>query len=298
MASSPMLEGVLIPIVTPLAPDGSVDGQALERLCHGYLDEGVRGIVALGTTGEPATLRPEERRRVVEICATACRERGAPCVVGPGSNDTAATIGEVQRLAEVAGVVAALCVVPYYTLPGQAGVVAHFEAVAEASPIPIVLYNIPFRTAQPLEPDSLLHLAAHPNVIGVKQSLPLDVGALRVLAETPADFAVLCGDDAFLLPSTLLGGAGAITALAHVCTARVVAMIDAARNGKVEEGRRHHEALLPVVTACASEPGPVILKAVLHAQGRITSPGVRLPYVPAAPASLEAALRAIEAAGG
>lgn len=296
MASSPALEGVFVPVVTPLAPDGHVDAAALERLCNGLLDDGVRGIVALGTTGEFATLRPDERQRVVEICATACRERGAPCVVGPGSNDTAATIASLQRLAETPGVTAALCVVPYYTLPGQAGVVAHFEALAEASPLPIVLYNIPFRTAQPLEADSLLHLAGHPNVIGVKQSLPLDVGALRVLAEAPSDFSVLCGDDAFLLASTLLGGAGAVTALAHVCTARVVAMVEAARAGKVEEGRRAHEALLPVVRTLLSEPGPVILKAVLHAQGRLASPGVRLPYVPAAPASVDAALRAIEAA--
>jgi 4-hydroxy-tetrahydrodipicolinate synthase len=298
VAKPPLLEGVLLPIVTPLSPEGSLDEDGLEQLCQAYLDEGVTGIVALGTTGEPSTLRPEERQRVIEICARACRERRAPCIVGPGSNDTAQTITEVQHLAEVDGVVAALCVVPYYSLPGQAGVVAHFEALAEASPVPIIVYNIPSRTAQPIEAESLLRLARHPNVIGVKQSLPLDLAALRVLAEAPSDFAVLCGEDAFLLPSTLLGGAGAITALAHVCTRTVVALISAARAGRLEEARRCHETLLPIVTAFSREPGPVIIKAVLHAKGHIASASVRLPYLPAARPNLEAALKAIEAAGG
>lgn len=292
----PALRGVYLPIVTPLAADGSVDLAALGRLGHHYLEAGVAGLVALGTTGEPATLSAVERQQVVETCGAVCAERDAALLVGPGSNDTAGTVAAVQELAKTEGVSGALCVVPYYTRPGQAGIVAHFRAVADASPVPVVLYNIPSRTGQALEPDGLLTLAAHPNVIGVKQSVPLDGPTLRLLAEKPADFSVLCGEDAYVFPMTLLGGSGAIAAAAHVCTTRIVAMVTAALDGRLEEGRAHHRALLPVFEAMFAEPSPTLFKAVLHRQGLIATPAVRLPLVAPSTAGVEAALRAISAA--
>lgn len=298
MAARTSLDGVLLPVITPLSDDGSLDGGALEGLCHHYLDAGLTGIVALGTTGEFATLEPDERRRVVEICAGACRQRGAPLLVGPGSNDTATTIASLRALAEVDGVTAALCLVPYFLRPGEAGAVAHFEALAASSPLPIVVYNFPARTAQPLGTDALLRLAKTPGIVGVKQSLPLDADGLRLLAEAPGGFAVHCGDDAFLFPATLLGASGGISALAHVCTSRVLAMVEAGSAGKVEDGRAHHEALLPVNAALLAEAPPTLFKGVLHAQGRIRSPRVRLPLLPASPAAVDAALAAIDAAGG
>ena len=291
------LRGVYLPLVTPFSASGEVDLDSLERIAHHFLDAGLAGIVALGTTGEPATLTASERERVVEVCSKVCGARGAQLIVGPGTNNTAATIADVERLADVDGVTAALCVVPYYTRPGQAGIVAHFTAVADASPVPVILYNIPYRTGEALDPDGLLRLAEHPNIVGVKQSVGLEIAALRILAESPPDFAVLCGEDPFLFPTALLGGAGAIAASAHLCTRRIVAMVDAGLDGRVEEGRAHHAALLPVIAAAFAEPSPTVIKGVLHRQGLIASAGVRLPLVPASTAAVDAAMAAVAAAG-
>jgi len=296
--STPALRGVYVPLVTPYAADGSVDLEALERLAVRVLDAGVAGLVPLGTTGEAPLLEPDEKRAVVDVCARVGQARGAHVIVGSGTNSTRSTIRAVEALAGT-GATAALCVVPYYVRPSQAGIIAHFEAVAAASPVPIVLYNIPSRTGQPLEPDSLLRLANTANVVGVKQSVgAVDVGTLRVLAEAPADFAVLGGDDPILFPLVLLGGAGAVAASAHVCTRRYVEMIECGLAGKVDEGRTHHEALLPVARACFAEPNPAVFKGVLAAQGLIATPDVRAPLANASPAAIEGALEAITAAGG
>jgi 4-hydroxy-tetrahydrodipicolinate synthase len=153
------------------------------------------------------------------------------------------------------------------------------------------------RTGRVLEVAGMLELAAHPNVAGVKQAVDgIDLATLEILAGAPADFAVLAGDDPYLLPTVLLGGAGTICASAHVCTERFVQLIECGLAGKVDEGRAHHEALLPVVEACFAEPNPSVFKAVLHAQGKIPTPDLRLPLMPASPASRDAALAAIAAA--
>jgi 4-hydroxy-tetrahydrodipicolinate synthase len=296
--AEPLLRGVYVPLITPFATDGSVALDALERLASEYLDAGAAGLVPLGTTGESPFLDADEKRAVTDVCARVTSERGAHLIVGAGTNSTQATVDAVRALADVPGTKAALCVVPYYVRPSQAGIVAHFVEVAAASPVPVVIYNIPVRTGRLLEPDGLLELAAHSNVTGVKQAVGgIDEGTLRVLAETPDDFAVLGGDDPFLFPTVLLGGAGTICASAHVCTERFVAMIECGLAGKVDEGRAHHEALLPVVAACFAEPNPAVFKAVLHAQGRIPTPDVRLPLLNSSPASLDRALAAIAAAG-
>jgi 4-hydroxy-tetrahydrodipicolinate synthase len=296
--STPALRGVYIPLITPYAADGAVDLEAVERLAVRALDAGVAGLVPLGTTGETPLLEPDEKHAIVDVCGRVARARGAHVIVGAGTNSTRSTVSAVAALAG-SGATAALCVVPYYLRPSQAGIIAHFEAVADASPVPIVIYNIPSRTGQPLEPDSLLRLANTANIVGVKQSVgAVDVGTLRVLAEAPGDFAVLGGDDPILFPLVLLGGAGAVAASAHVCTRRYVEMIECALAGKVDEGRTHHEALLPVARACFAEPNPAVFKGVLAAQGLIATPDVRAPFTNASPAAVEAALEAITAAGG
>lgn len=293
------LRGVYIPLITPFASDGSVALDALEQLARRYLDAGVAGLVPLGTTGETPLLEPDEQRAVLDVCAAACRAHGAHLIVGAGTNSTRATIAATEALGDVEGVTAALCVVPYYLRPSQAGIVAHFEAVAAASPVPLVLYNIPSRTGRVLEPDGLLRLANHPNVIGLKQSAGgLDDASLAVLADAPPGFAVLSGDDAFLFPLVLLGGAGAVAASAHVCTRRWVEMTECALAGKVDEGRAHHEALLPVVSAGFAEPNPAVFKGVLAVQGLIPTPDLRLPLTNASPGAVERALEAVTAAGG
>jgi 4-hydroxy-tetrahydrodipicolinate synthase len=295
--ADPLLRGVYVPLITPFAADGSVALDAFERLCVEVLDAGVAGLVPLGTTGESPFLDADEKHAVIDVAARVGRERGAHVIVGAGTNNTAATVAAVEALGDVEGVTATLCVVPYYVRPSQAGIVAHFKEIAKHSPVPVVIYNIPGRTGRLLEPDGLLELANTPNIIGVKNSIAaLDDGALRVLAEAPGDFAVLAGDDYLVFPFVLTGGRGAICASAHLCTDRWVAMTECALAGKVDEGRAHHEALLPVVAACFAEPNPAVFKAVLHAQGRIPTPDVRLPLVNASDGARDKALALVEAA--
>lgn len=290
--------GTYVPIITPFDAAGEVAGDAIERLAHEYLDAGCRGIVALGTTGESTALDASERRAVIDACARVCLARDAQLIVGAGTNSTATTVAAVEELRDVPALAGALVVVPYYVRPSEAGIVAHFRTVADASPVPLVLYNIAIRTGRNLSAAGVLDVAGHPNVAAVKQAATgLDLDTLRLLAGAPDDFAVLGGEDPFLLPLTLMGGSGAICASAHVCTERFVAMIECGLAGKVDEGRRHAEALLDVVGALFAEPNPAVFKAVLHAQGRIPTPDVRAPLTPASPASLERALAAVEAAG-
>jgi 4-hydroxy-tetrahydrodipicolinate synthase len=297
VTASRLLEGVYVALVTPFADDGSVALAAVERLSHESLEAGCAGIVALGTTGEAPALDAAEQRDVIETCARVCAEHDAQLIVGAGSNSTAKTIAAVEALAGTPGVAATLIVVPYYVRPSAAGVVAHLGAVADASPVPVVVYNIPVRTGRNLGPAGMLELAQHPNIVGLKQAVgALDTETLEILAGAPRDFSVLGGDDAFFLPTVLMGGAGAISAAAHLCTERFVAMVDCGLAGKVDDGRAHAEALLPVVTAGFAEPNPAVFKGVLHAQGRIPTPDVRLPLVNASAGSVQTALAATEAA--
>jgi 4-hydroxy-tetrahydrodipicolinate synthase len=292
------LRGVWVPLITPFAADGSVDVAAIERLCTDYLDAGVAGIVALGTTGEPAALDESEKHSVVDACARVCARRGAPLIIGTGTNNTATTIAATQAVAGVPALVAALVVVPYYVRPSEAGIVEHFRAVAVASPIPIVMYNIPYRTGRGLGSAALLELASTNNIVGVKQAVgAIDADTLAVLRSAPRGFHVLGGEDPFLYPMVLMGAFGGVTASAHVCTARFVEMVECGLAGKVDDGRAHAEALLPVVQAGFVEPNPAVFKGVLHAQGRIASPALRMPMTAASPASVEACLAAIERSG-
>ena len=294
--SSRFLEGVYVPLITPFAADGSVALDSVEQLCHDYLEAGSAGIVALGTTGESSALDAAEQRSVIDACARVCAERDAQLIVGAGTNSTAKTVAAVEALAGTPALAAALIVVPYYVRPSEAGIIAHYEAVAAASPVPVVVYNIPVRTGRTLGPAGMLHLARHENIAGVKQAVgALDPDTLEILAGAPDDFSVLGGDDPFLLPTVLMGGAGAICASAHVCTERFVAMIDCGLAGKVDDGRAHAEALLPVVQACFAEPNPAVFKGVLHAQGRIPTADVRLPLVAASSAAVAAAVSAVDA---
>jgi 4-hydroxy-tetrahydrodipicolinate synthase len=292
-----LLEGIYVPLITPFAADGSVALDAIERLCHESLDAGCAGIVALGTTGESSALDAAEQRAVIDACARVCVEHDAQLVVGAGTNNTAKTVAAVEALAGTPALIATLIVVPYYVRPSEAGIVAHFRAVADASPVPVVVYNIPVRTGRNLGPAGLLELARHPNVTGVKQAVgALDTDTLEILAAAPREFSLLGGDDPFLLPTVLMGGAGAICASAHVCTERFVAMFECGLAGKVDDGRAHAEALLPVVQSCFAEPNPAVFKGVLHAQGRIPTADVRLPLVAASAGAVESAMAAVAGA--
>ena len=186
------------------------------------------------------------------------------------------------------GARASLAVVPYYVRPSEVAVVRHFQVVAERSPVPLIVYNIPYRTGRGLGAEALLELAATENVAGVKQAVGgIDADTLAVLAASAGRFAMLGGDDAFLFPLVLMGATGAIAASSHLCTRRFVEMIACGRSGAVAEGRVHAEALLPLVRALFAEPSPAVLKAALHLEGRIPTPDVRMPMSPASPEAVE-----------
>ena len=286
------VRGLHVPLVTPFDAAGAVDLGALERLAEDVLDAGADGLVALATTAEASSLDDRERDAVVSVCARVAVDRGAALIVGAGTNDTRTTIARHEALAAVEGVTASLAVVPYYVRPSEAAIVAHFQAVAARSPVALVLYNIPYRTGRGLGAQALLELARTDGIVGLKQAVgALDADTLELLAQAPGDFAVLCGDDAFLLPLLLMGGGGAIAASAHLCTERFAGLIAAAQDGRLAEARTHAEALLPLILALFAEPSPAVLKAMLHDAGRIATPDVRMPLAPASPAALERARR-------
>jgi 4-hydroxy-tetrahydrodipicolinate synthase len=295
MESSFRPERLLVPVVTPFDERGDVDEQALERHCEEILAAGATGIVAVATTAEATALDEDERERAIAACARVCVDRAAVLVVGAGTSNHQETLARHAALAHVAGVHASLAVVPYYVRPSEAAIVAHFQAVAARSPVPLIVYNIPYRTARGLGARALLELADTDNIVGVKQAVGgIDTDTLQVLAEAPATFSVLGGDDAFLLPLVLMGGAGAIAASANVATEYYAAMIDAGLAGDVSAARPMAEALLPVTLALFAEPSPAVIKAVLHAEGKLASARVRMPL---ADASVQARERALTALG-
>lgn len=297
MSDAFRLRGVYLPVITPFAADGSVALDAVTSLCNEFLDAGATGIVPLGTTGESSALTADEQRAVADACSAVCVERGAQLIVGVGTNSTRTTLANVEAFANVPGLSGYLVVVPYYVRPSEAGIVAHFEAVADASPVPIVLYNVAFRTGRNLSAAGVIEAAQHPNIAGIKHAAAgLDLDTLELLRGVPDDFDVLGGEDAFLFPVVLMGGAGTICASAHVCTEQFVSMIECGLAGKVEEGRAIAETLLPVVNAVFAEPNPAVFKGVLHAQGRIPTPDVRMPLTNASADAIDAALAAIATA--
>jgi 4-hydroxy-tetrahydrodipicolinate synthase len=294
MTSDLDLRGVWVPLITPFDAQGAVDVGAIERLCHEYSSAGVSGIVALGTTGEASALEPEEKRAAIDAVIRACDDAGTRVIVGTGSNNTQATIRATAALADTPSVVGALVVVPYYVRPSIAGIVAHFKAVAAASPVPVIAYNVPSRTGRDLGAAGLLEIASVPNVAGVKQAVAtLDADTLEVLARAPAGFGVLGGEDTLLFPLMCMGAVGTISAAAHLCTERFVAMIECGLAGKIDDGRAHAEALLPVIRAAYVEPNPAVFKGVLHAQGRIATADVRLPLTNGSPEAVQRGLDAV-----
>ena len=293
MTLLPLPRGIHVPVITPFTADGGIAARALEALAHTVLDEGADGIVALGTTAEAATLDTREKAAVVDVCARVCRERGAPLTIGAGGRDTRATARELAELAaRWPEATVALVPVPAFSRPGAAGVVAHFAHLAEHSPVPLIVYHVPYRTAQPLDAATLRAVGSHPGVRGVKLATGrIDQDTVDLLGDPPADFAVLAGDDVLLSPLLALGAAGGILASAHLATSRFAALATAWRDGDLERARDLAPALARLSAAVFGEPNPAVVKGVLHAQGRIPTPDVRLPLLPARRASVDAVLR-------
>jgi 4-hydroxy-tetrahydrodipicolinate synthase len=254
------------------------------------LDAGATGLVALGTTGEPGALDGAERRAVLDVAARVCRERGVPLVAGASTPD------DLRALAGRPEVVAALTLVPPFVRPGEEGVLAYLARLAAGSPVPLVVYDIPYRTGQYLSADALRRLAAVPGVVGLKYAAGgINADTVALLADPPAGFAVLGGDDLFISPLLALGAHGGILASAHVATAEFAAMVAAWRAGDTVAARAAGHRLSGLSAALFAEPNPTVLKAVLHARGRIPSAAVRLPLLPAHPDSTATALGRLDA---
>lgn len=286
------LTGLFVPLITPFAANGELAADALAGLAHEVLDDGATGIVALGTTAETATLSPEERHRVLDICGAVCRERDAPLIAGAGTNSTTDSARALAALA--ATVTAALTVVPYYTRPSEAGVLAHFRHLAATSPVPLIVYNIPYRTGRALGPDTLHELAHIPNIIGFKHAVGgIDDTTTTFMATLPPDVTVLAGDDLHAAPLLALGAPGAILATAHLATSAFATLIHLWHNGPIQEARTLTHRLTPLSAALFAEPNPVVIKSALAAQGRIPTPTVRLPLLPATPETTTATLEVL-----
>lgn len=277
------MDGIHIPLVTPFTREGEVDTASLERLAGHCLEHGAAGLVALATTGEGPMLSATEQRAVLEVCRAVSLEYGAPLTVGAGTMGTEDSIRQARERSVLAD--ALLVVVPYYVRPTDEGVLDHFAAIGAAVDVPLLAYNIPYRTGKTLSVEALLRLLDMDCIAGVKHCAgAIDQDTLALLAaDTHA--SVLGGDDAFLYPLLQLGAAGGITASASLAPAAYTAMAKAARTGNAERGRALHQELLPMVNALFSEPSPAVLKAALAEVGLIDEPSVRAPlHAPAASA--------------
>jgi 4-hydroxy-tetrahydrodipicolinate synthase len=281
-----MLTGLYVPVITPFDESGSVDLDSLVRLATRLLAAGATGLVALGTTGEPAALTARERRSVIEVTARVCRAADAPLLVGAADPETLAGL---RRWPQVA---AALTVVPPFVRPGEDGVLAHFARLAAGSPVPLVVYHVPYRTGQRLSARTLRRLAALPGVVGVKYAAgAVDEQAVDLLADPPPGFAVLAGDDLFVSPLLALGAHGAIAASAHLATSRYAELVRAWRVGDVARARPLGHRLAALSAALFAEPNPTVIKAALCALGEIPTGAVRLPLLPAGRDAADRALR-------
>lgn len=273
----PDLGRLLTAMVTPFDAEGALDLPRLRALAQRLVAEGSDGLVVSGTTGESPTLTREEKLAAFSAVKEAVGDR-ATVVAGTGSYSTAESIA-LSRDAEARGVDALLLISPYYNKPSQAGLAAHFEAIADAVKIPVILYNHPGRTGVTIEPATLVRLARHPRIVGVKDSS----GSLDLVTDykrqVPADFVIWSGDDPLTLPYLSVGGHGVISVTSHVAGLEIKAMLDAWARGDRAEALRLHLALyeLSKVLFCAPSPGPT--KAALAHLGFPVG-GVRLPLVP------------------
>jgi len=282
-------EGTFTALVTPMCDDGdhSVDVPALERLVEQQIAGGVDGLVACGTTGETATLSDEEYELVVATVVR-CSAGRVPVIAGTGSNDTRRTVATSLR-AQQLGVDAILVVTPYYNKPTQAGLLAHFRAVADAVQVPVILYNVPGRTACNLLPVTVAELAAHPRIVAVKEASGSLDQVQEIVHRTRHQFAVLSGDDGLCLPMYAVGGRGVISVVSNPAPAQTAALYRLYRAGRVDEAARAQVALLPLIKTLFSEPNPQPCKMAMHLLG-LMAPGLRLPML-AAQATTAQALR-------
>ena len=286
--------GVGTALITPFASTGALDDAAVRRLARRQVVAGVHFLVPCGTTGETPTLSPAERRRIVEICVEEASGR-ALVLAGAGGYDTREVIHAAAEM-EKAGAHGLLSVTPYYNRPTPEGLFEHYKAIADSTPLPIVVYNVPGRTGCNVDPATLTRLATIKNIVGVKEASGNVTQMAEICARVPKDFLVLSGDDALTLPLMAIGGRGIISVASNEVPAEMVQLVEAAERGDFAGARHWHEKLLPImqINFIESSPGPV--KFAMASMG-LCELSYRLPMVPPRAASQEKILAVLKDLG-
>ena len=264
-------------LVTPFTSSGAVDEAAVRRLARRQVEAGVHFLVPCGTTGEAPTLTPDERRRVVEIVVEETRKR-VPVLAGAGGYDTREVV-ESARAMRDAGADGLLSVTPYYNKPTPEGLFRHYQAITEATPLPIVVYNVPGRTGCNVDTATLSRLASIPRVVGVKEASGNMTQICEALAAVPANFVVLSGDDALTLPAMAVGARGVISVASNEAPGEMARLVEAAERNDFAAAREIHARLLPLMLANFAESNPIPVKAAMAQMGLLEET-YRLPMVP------------------
>jgi 4-hydroxy-tetrahydrodipicolinate synthase len=288
-----MLKGSIVALVTPFR-DGALDERSFQDFVEWQIDQGTQGLVPCGTTGESPTLSHAEHNRVVELCVETARKR-VPVVAGTGSNSTVEAIA-LTRHAKEAGADAALIVCPYYNRPTQEGLYQHFKAIADAVDLPIIIYNIPIRSAVDMSVATMARLAKLPNIVGVKDATNDLARPLRTRQAIGKDFCMLSGEDVTALSFNAQGGVGCISVTANVAPRACADMQDAWAKGDIERAMRINDRLAPLHDALFCETSPAPVKFGTSLLGKST-PDVRLPLVPASPEAQDRMRQAMRSAG-
>ncbi len=288
------LQGCGTALVTPMKPNGDVDYPNLRALVEWQIAEGVHFLVPCGSTGEAATMLPEERAEVVRTVVEVARGR-VKIVAGATSNDTRLAAEEAKRMA-AAGADYILSATPYYNKPTPEGLYCHFGAVADAAGKPVILYNVPGRTSVNLDAATALRLACREGIAGVKEASGNLGQIMEIIKGRPDHFSVLSGDDAIALAVVAAGGDGLISVVSNEAPGPAARLIHAALEGNLEEARSIHYRLLALMNANFIESNPIPVKWALHAMGKIDA-GIRLPLVPLSEGKRPALLAALREAG-
>lgn len=268
---------ILTAMVTPFDQNGEIDFPATKNLINYLIANGTNGIVVAGTTGESPTLTTEEKVELFKFVVNIVDGR-VPVVAGTGSNNTKASI-ELTKQAENTGVDAIMLVVPYYNKPSQEGLYQHFKTIAEATSLPIILYNIPGRSVINMAVETIVRLAQIPNIVAIKDASGNLDAMSETISQTPEDFSVYTGEDSLTLPALAVGATGVISVASHIIGNEMQAMITKFKNGHTQEAAEDHRRLLPVFKGLFAAPNPSPVKAALNLKG-IPVGGVRLPIIP------------------
>jgi len=288
-----MIQGCATALVTPFNAKGELDEEGLRELVSLQEKSGIDYIVPCGTTGESATMTHKEHLRVIEIVLDQVKR--AQVIAGAGSNSTQEAI-MLTKGAKDMGAKAILSISPYYNKPTQRGIISHYETIADAADIPIIIYNVPGRTGSNILPTTVLKLSGHSNIIGVKEASGNIGQIMAILAHAPKGFSVMSGDDAMTFPMMSLGGNGVISVASNVAPKEVCTMVHAALDGNWGEARKQHFRLLDLFNNLFVETNPIPVKTALRLMGR-PSGTFRLPLCDMEPANLEILRRTLAQIG-